>query len=149
MKRKENVGKQALYARRVRDGLNNPNNINFTPRATKQDIIINNKLIVFQTNEEYDKRQYFVYQERICGPAICRITRKKFPKGKQRYYVSFWDYAKNKFIYYPLARLVYLNYVADIPAGYVVDHKNNDSLDNSIDNLVCITRAENTKKSNK
>lgn len=149
MKRKENVGKQALYVRRVKDGLNNINNTDFTPEATKQDIIINNKLTIFQTDVSYDNKQYFVYQDRPKGPAICRITRKKFPKGKLRYYVSFWDYLLSRFRYYPLSRLIYLNYIADIPAGYVVDHIDNNSLNNSIDNLQCISRADNTKKSNK
>lgn len=148
-KMKENVGQQALYCRRVKNKENNPNNVNYTPLSTKKDIIEDNKLTVFRACPEYDKRQYFVYQERPTGPAICRITCKKFPKEKHRYYVSFWDYKRNKYRYYPLSKVIYLFFVGDIPEGYVVDHINNNSLDNSVNNLQLLTRAENTRKSNK
>lgn len=43
-------------------------------------------------------------------------------------------------------RLIYTHRHGNIPAGMVIDHKDNNKTNNSIDNLQAITHAENIKK---
>lgn len=45
-----------------------------------------------------------------------------------------------------LSALVWLKNKGDIPAGYVVDHIDNNSLNNNLDNLQLLTRGQNIKK---
>lgn len=45
-----------------------------------------------------------------------------------------------------LSVLVWLKNKGDIPAGYVVDHIDNNSLNNNLDNLQLLTRGQNIKK---
>lgn len=45
-----------------------------------------------------------------------------------------------------LHRLVYLQFIGDIPEGMVIDHIDNDPTNNDLDNLQLMTRSENTKK---
>lgn len=54
--------------------------------------------------------------------------------------------AKQKVYNIPLSRLVYVWHKGDIPDGYVVDHIDNDSFNNSIDNLQILTVEENLAK---
>ena len=72
------------------------------------------------------------------------IGKRKYTKSKEYYVVVFSLNNKAKTI--PLARVLYAWFVEDIPAGYDVDHKNNDSLDNSLDNLQLLTREQNIAK---
>ena len=46
-----------------------------------------------------------------------------------------------------VSRLVYKTFVGHIPDGYVVDHINNNPLQDWVTNLRCITNSENIKKS--
>lgn len=48
--------------------------------------------------------------------------------------------------HYTIHRLVYEYFIGDIPDGYVIDHKDNDILNNSYENLQLITQNENVKK---
>ena len=72
------------------------------------------------------------------------LGKRKYTKGKEYYIVVFSLNGKAKTI--PLARLVYAFFKGNIPKGMDVDHKNNDSLDNSIDNLTLLTREQNIAK---
>ena len=45
-----------------------------------------------------------------------------------------------------LARLIYCWFVGDIPAGMVIDHKDNNPFNNKVDNLQMLTYEENLKK---
>ena len=78
------------------------------------------------------------------------INGKYHPKSGQtkQYYIVGWsDYANTKKqISYPLSRVVYAWYKGRVPANMDVDHINNDSLDNSIDNLQLLTRGQNLAK---
>ena len=46
-----------------------------------------------------------------------------------------------------VSRLVYKTFVGHIPDGYVVDHINNNPLQDWVTNLRCVTNSENIKKS--
>lgn len=49
---------------------------------------------------------------------------------------------------YQLARVIWTNFLhREIPAGYVIDHKDEDSMNNHPDNLQCIPAGENVRKS--
>ena len=48
--------------------------------------------------------------------------------------------------YYTLSNLVWIYYRGNIPEGYDVDHINDDSLDNRLENLQLLTRKENIEK---
>ena len=77
------------------------------------------------------------------------INGKYHPKSKQikQYYIVGWsDYANTKKqISFPLARVIYAWFNGYVPADKDVDHIQ-DSLDNSLDNLQLLTRAENLRK---
>lgn len=48
---------------------------------------------------------------------------------------------------YMVHTLVYRAWVGEIPEGYVIDHIDEDKLNNHLSNLQCITQSENVKKS--
>ena len=78
------------------------------------------------------------------------VNGKYHPKSNttKYYYVVGWsDYAANKTqITLPLARLVYAWFFGRVPVKMDVDHIDNNSLNNSLDNLQLLTRSENLKK---
>ena len=63
-----------------------------------------------------------------------------------KYYPKVTFCAKQKVYNIPLSRLVYVWHKGDIPDGYVVDHIDNDSFNNNIDNLQILTVEENLAK---
>lgn len=65
----------------------------------------------------------------------------KYAKDLDYYAVGFSTDAKHYSI--TLQRLVYAYFKGDIPDGYEIDHINADRLDNSLDNLRCLTVKEN------
>ena len=77
------------------------------------------------------------------------INGKYHPKSGQtkQYYIVGWsDYANTKKqISFPLARVIWAWFYNYVPADMDVDHIK-DSLDNNLDNLQLLTRAENLKK---
>ena len=60
-----------------------------------------------------------------------------------------WDFDLGKRVTMTVQRLVYLYFNGDIPEGYDIDHKDNDSLNNLPSNLQAITRKENLMKREK
>lgn len=44
--------------------------------------------------------------------------------------------------------LLYETFIGDIPEGYVIHHKDFNKLNNSLDNLVCLSNGEHTKLHN-
>lgn len=87
-----------------------------------------------------------------CNYKGCFVTKEKIlnkcarGKGKQYYFVVFFD--KKAFGTHQLMAVAFLNHVID---GHkkVVDHINNDSLDNRLENLQVITTRENITKDKK
>jgi len=57
----------------------------------------------------------------------------KFELNNQRYYNHIY---------------IWVLFKGDIPKGMVIDHINNDSFDNRIENLRCVTRSENLRNKN-
>lgn len=55
-------------------------------------------------------------------------------------YWQCWDYKKGRRQFEHI--LIYQTYVGPIPKGYVIHHIDGDGLNNSIDNLQCLSRAE-------
>ncbi len=63
---------------------------------------------------------------------------------KYKYVVFANNNYRRKFLVH---RLVYEAFKGKIPKGYTIDHRDNDSLNNRIDNLQCVTQRENIIKS--
>ena len=73
------------------------------------------------------------------------VQRHKYGKDKFYYKVQF-NY-KGKSIAYPLGRFIYVWFYEDIPDGdFVVDHIDNDPLNNKLENLQLLTIEENNRK---
>jgi hypothetical protein len=68
------------------------------------------------------------------------------PYGKDKVYEIIAFSNKNKTVSIPLARAIYAWFIGDIPANYDVDHKDNNSMNNSLDNLQLLTRKQNLAK---
>ena len=74
--------------------------------------------------------------------AVCKH---KYTKDKVYNIVAFSH--KNKTISIPLGRLIYVWFVEDIPEGnWDIDHRNNHSLDDRVENLQLLTREQNLAK---
>lgn len=72
---------------------------------------------------------------------------KKFHKyGKDKSYLATIISVDNKPKSLLLSRVLYAWFKGDIPDGYDVDHIDNNSMNNSLDNLQLLTREENLKK---
>lgn len=133
----------AIYSRKARAGMINPNP-KYTPGLTKQELV--DRGIKLEDGKVYqwsNKLKDYVELD------IKLITTK--PKyGKERSYKVVYYYKKEKHVMYPinLHRLIYVWYKGDIPQGYVVDHIDNNQLNNDPDNLQLLTRGENVKKNN-
>lgn len=64
---------------------------------------------------------------------------------KYKYVVFANNNYRRKFLVH---RLVYEAFKGKIPKRYTIDHKDNDSLNNKIENLQCVTQKENIIRSN-
>lgn len=71
------------------------------------------------------------------------VKHHKYGKDKVYKIVGFSD---EKSYTITLQRLVYAWFIGDIDEGYDVDHIDDDSLNNRIDNLQLLTRTENLRK---
>lgn len=76
-----------------------------------------------------------------------QLNTKYHPKsGKYKSYYLVGFSVKGKVVVYPLARIIYAWYKGVCPKDKDIDHINNDSLDNRIENLQPLTRRENLAK---
>ena len=79
--------------------------------------------------------------------SIFNIRRQKFLKKsltQNKYEFVFLCNEGEQYHFY-VHRLIYLLFVDDIPGGYEIEHLDHKRNNNKIDNLTCITIAENRK----
>lgn len=74
------------------------------------------------------------------------INGKVHPYGETQYYwIVGWSY-KGQAQVYPLARVIYAYFNGKAPGDMDVDHINEDSLDNRVENLQLLSRRDNLAK---
>lgn len=139
-KRPDNeVSKFALYYREYREAKKNGTYIpktNYTPALCKDDLLEFNITIVPDDSEFGYKITKFTDSSYIYKVYINAggypVFAYKNKEGKQRMML--------------LHRAVYAAFKGDIPAGMTVDHIDYNKLNNSVDNLQLLTRAQNRSK---
>lgn len=131
------------YSRRARQGLNNPKGTDYTPEKTKEYLIKNNITII----EANNKFGYNIYQGNTLLRPFVRQQERKYGEAKPYAYVQFTNYEKHKQEQLAIHQIVYLTFKGDIKRGFVIDHINEDSLDNRPENLQLLTRRQNIEKS--
>ena len=102
-----------------------------------------NTINIGEIKPHYMYKNYGVY-----GQEIINISKMKFLKGSvsnvgyRLTTISYGGYP----IYYSYHRFIYETHHGIIPEGYVVDHIDNNKLNNDISNLQVITISQNNKK---
>lgn len=100
----------------------------------------NNWAIIRDWYKNNSKTKTTLYKLQICDVT----TKHKYTGDKSYPKVQFnW---KNRSYAFPLSRVIYAWFKGDIPDGYVIDHKNNDPYDNTLDNLQMLTIEQNIRK---
>ena len=114
----------------------------YTPSFTKDDLITLG-ITVEKADNEFG---YNVYQSgRLKKIKIRTYNKPKYSQESTKCaLVSIYYRDKKETRTVALARLIYVTFLGDIPEGYVVDHKNGQSLDNSLENLRLLSRSDNT-----
>ena len=114
----------------------------YTPSFTKDDLITLG-ITVEKADNEFG---YNVYQSgRLKKIKIRTYNKPKYSQESTKCaLVSIYYRDKKETRTVALARLIYVAFLGDIPEGYVVDHKNGQSLDNSLENLRLLSRSDNT-----
>ena len=114
----------------------------YTPAFTKDDLITLG-ITVEKADNEFG---YNVYQSgRLKKINIRTYNKPKYAQESAKCaLVSIYYRDKKETRTVSLARLIYVAFIGDIPEGYVVDHKNGQSLDNSLENLRLLSRSDNT-----
>lgn len=74
------------------------------------------------------------------------ITTTKHKYGKDMYYHTLHFRLNKKVNTYHLCRILYAYFIGTVPAGYDVDHIDNNPLNDSLSNLQILTRRENLLK---
>lgn len=74
----------------------------------------------------------------------------KYPNGKKTLWLSFTGYrtedaTEKKQFQLSFQAILYAYFIGIVPAGYVVHHKDDNPLNNRLDNLQLVTRAEHSK----
>lgn len=93
--------------------------------------------------------QFYVDGARTGLKPICKwtqATRHKYGKTLVYEYVSLYNYETKKMAIMGYHSFLYAWYKGEVPAGYDVDHIDNNTLNNDIDNLQLLTHEENIKK---
>tara|TARA_R110001632_G_scaffold12596_1_gene43419 strand:- start:42 stop:542 length:501 start_codon:yes stop_codon:yes gene_type:complete len=74
-------------------------------------------------------------------------TNRKFAKDKYGYLkVDFGSHSLNNKVYYTVHQVIALCYLGENPNGYEVDHINNITTDNRLENLQYLTKIDNDRK---
>ena len=107
-----------------------------------KEFLINNCKVFEKEGELWLNGKYKV------RPIKYSITTTKHKYGKDMSYevAILYNYETKKYISYTKQQLLYIWYKGDIPKGYDIDHIDNNPLNNDINNLQLITRAENLRK---
>lgn len=105
-----------------------------------------NKVIFIQgeTFKQFKDTKYFCdkngniysdFSQKILNPML------RGPKNKQYYYIdiNFGEGQKH----YPIHKIVYETWIGELKKGEIVCHKNDNQLDNNIDNLYIGTQKDN------
>lgn len=127
---------------------------NYKPRPRQsinyQDIVDLGLKIEIDSNEESG---FKVYQDGKRRPITLRKTGQYKYGGQKFHYYTYYTYkVDDKLKQKPisLASLIYVLLLhKDIPAGYVIDHIDNDSFNNKLSNLQMITIGDNVRKDSK
>lgn len=135
----------AKYSWKLRNGIPvNVKGYDYTPGLTKQELV--DRGIKLEDGKVYQwSKKLKKYVELEVVPVV---NTQKW--GKERSYKFVYYYKQEKHVMYPIAlhRLIYVWYKGDIPKGMIVDHIDNNQLNNDPDNLQLLTRGENVKKNN-
>ena len=127
---------------------------NYKPRprqgVTYQELLDLGITIELDSNEESG---FKVFQDGKRRPIALRKTGQyKYGEQKFHYYTFYSIKEDDKLKQKPisLASLIYVLLLhKDIPAGYVIDHIDNDSFNNKLTNLQMITIGDNVRKDSK
>ena len=127
---------------------------NYKPRPRQdinyQDIVDLGITIEIDSNEESG---FKVFQDGKRRPIALRKTGQYKYGGQKFHYYTYYTYkVDDKLKQKPisLASLIYVLLLhKDIPAGYVIDHIDNDSFNNKLSNLQMITIGDNVRKDSK
>ena len=132
--------------KRQRQGLSNPNHYEYTPCLTKAELeefgIID---VIKDSDAPFGWR---VLRDNDREWKIIYAVTQRFNNGSHKGYafVTLYNAKTKQQKAIALSRLLYVWFIRDIPKGYVVDHIDNNELNNDLDNLQLLTRSDNTKK---
>ena len=71
----------------------------------------------------------------------------RYPLSKRRQLrVYFWRHDKWKSPPIALHRQIWVDAFGDVPKGFIIHHKNEDPLDNSLENLAAVSPSEHTRE---
>lgn len=97
----------------------------------EKNILINNKIFkLFQNTQYYcsiDGEIYSNYSHRILKPML------RGQKNKKYYYIDI-NFGEGQ-VHYPIHKIVYETWIGPIPTGASILHKDDDQLNNNINNL--------------
>ena len=125
----ENLTSRARYDRKARRGLNNPKGIDYTPTLSKETLQQYIDDIVLDSNGD-------VAYVRMVNGKIAK------PYVSQGYQVICIENRARM-----LHRVLYAWFIGPIPKNMVVDHIDENKLNNKLSNLQLLTRKENIHKS--
>ena len=106
------------------------------------------------TSIEYIDNQWRVFRrwrknnskEKIDTEIKVTLACGKHKYRPDKYYHKITYSFNRKVINIPLSRFIYVWFKGDIPDGYIINHINGNSFDNSPDNLQLLTVGDNLKK---
>lgn len=125
----EKLTPRARYDRKARRGLNNLKGTDYTPLLSKETLEQYIKDIILDSNGDVE------YVELVDGKVIKPYT-------SQGYQV-IWINGK----IHTLHRVLYAWFIGSVPRKMVVDHIDENKLNNRLSNLQLLTRKENINKS--